>query len=122
MINVSYSYRVSSHITSKELDGTLYILDPHKGHLHTLNETAQLVWTQIIQKSSVTTIIQSVVNTYQVSDRQAKKDVYQLIERWTKLGIIELVLPRANKISHKKPSSPQHPKRKNQRQVTISKK
>ena len=107
--------RIQRHITEKELDGVLYLLDPQKGHLHTLNETAKVIWTQLKQNKSISQIIEAVVEQFNVRPGEAKKDVLQFLKRMTRLETLAVSPQKSGKKSNKQPSSSQQSERKHQR-------
>lgn len=89
MILLSTKPKSNRRITAKELNGVMYILDPHKGQLHTLNETAKLIWTQIQKRNTVSQIIDIIMHEFSVPYNIARKDVIDFLKRMEKFHVID---------------------------------
>lgn len=107
MIVLNTKPKSNRYITAKELNGVMYLLDPHKGQLHTLNETAKLIWTQIQKRNTVSQIIDIIMHEYSVSYNIAKRDVIEFLKRMKKFHVIDSnsVNRKSGKNSNEKSSS-----------------
>lgn len=112
MISLYIKPKIKRHITSKEFEGTLYLLDPHKGHLHTLNDTAKIIWVDLQKHKTVGEIINTVTNQFNVSYSIAKKDALEFIRRMIRLQVVDINVLDLQSIKkrHKHASSSQKTK------------
>lgn len=81
-------FRIKKGIASKKLDGTLYLLDPNKGHLHTLNESAEVIWRCIRNNLSFEEIVRQITDEFNVSPQIAKKDAKTFLGMLVKLKVL----------------------------------
>src|SRR6201987_2232158 len=63
----------------REIDGEAVIISPEDSHVHELNETASLIWTNADGKHSVDEIAGVIAARYDVELLEAKADVDELI-------------------------------------------
>ncbi len=59
----------------REIDGEAVIISPEDSHVHELNETASLVWSNADGKHSVDEIAGVIAARYEVALPEAKADV-----------------------------------------------
>lgn len=90
MIRLSDVLIINRHITSKELESVLYLLDPEHGHLHTFNDTAKFIWSRLQKNTEVKDIILDIEHEYYVSHDQAKKDVLAFLEKMLQKNVLRI--------------------------------
>jgi Coenzyme PQQ synthesis protein D (PqqD) len=76
----------------REIDGEAVIISPEDSHVHELNETASLIWTNADGKHSVDEIAGVIAARYDVGLLEAKADVDELIGVLSAKGL--LVAPK----------------------------
>jgi hypothetical protein len=76
----------------REIDGEAVIISPEDSHVHELNETASLIWTNVDGKHSVDEIAGVIAARYEVELLEAKADVDELIGVLSAKGL--LVAPK----------------------------
>ena len=72
----------------REIDGEAVIISPKDSHVHELNETASLIWTNADGKHSVDEIVGVIAARYEVPLVEAKADVDELIEVLSAKGLL----------------------------------
>lgn len=90
MIRLSDSLAISKNIASKEMNGVLYLLDPQRGHLHTCNNTAKLIWRALEKKASIQNIIISIEQEYGITRSRAKNDVMTFLEKMVTMDVLRI--------------------------------
>ena len=73
----------------REIDGEAVIISPEDRHVHELNETASLIWTNADGKHSVDQIAGIIATRYEVELLEAKADVDELIEVLSAKGLLQ---------------------------------
>jgi hypothetical protein len=81
----------------REIDGEAVIISPEDSHVHELNETASLIWTNADGQRSVDEIASVMAGKYDVALEMAKSDVTELIEILFAKGL--LVTSKQAKVS-----------------------
>jgi hypothetical protein len=72
----------------REIDGEAVIISPEDSHVHELNETASLIWTNADGQHSVDEIAGVMAGKYDVALAMAKSDVTELIEILSAKGLL----------------------------------
>jgi hypothetical protein len=72
----------------REIDGEAVIISPEDSHVHELNETASLIWTNADGKHSVDEIAGVIAARYEVELLEAKADVDELIQTLSAKGLL----------------------------------
>jgi Coenzyme PQQ synthesis protein D (PqqD) len=72
----------------REIDGEAVIISPEDSHVHELNETASLIWTNADGQHSVDEIAGVMAGKYDVALAVAKSDVAELIEILSGKGLL----------------------------------
>ncbi len=72
----------------REIDGEAVIISPEDSHVHELNETASIIWTNADGKHSVDEIAGVIAARYEVELLEAKADVQELIEVLSGKGLL----------------------------------
>lgn len=72
----------------REIDGEAVIISPEDSHVHELNETASIIWTNADGKHSVDEIAGVIATRYEVALLEAKADVDELIEVLSAKGLL----------------------------------
>ncbi len=84
---------VSSYIQKKdvifqEVDGFVHILDQKKDAIVTLNDTATLLWSTLTQAHSLDSLVEVLLNTYEIDSETATHDVNEFLNTMLKAGFI----------------------------------
>ena len=79
----------NSKLAWREIDGEAVIISPEDSHVHELNETASLIWTNADGKHSVDEIAGVIAARYEVELLEAKADVEELIEVLSAKGLLQ---------------------------------
>lgn len=80
----------AKHLITKFLGEQAFIFDSKRVQVHTLNETASLIWQLVNKKHSLKQIITEICRQYDVSEKQAKKDVTEFIEKYIRKKMVEV--------------------------------
>lgn len=72
----------------REIDSEAVIISPEDSHVHELNETASIIWTNADGKHSVDEIVGVIAARYEVELPEAKADVDELIEVLSAKGLL----------------------------------
>jgi hypothetical protein len=72
----------------REIDGEAVIISPEDSHVHELNETASIIWTNADGKHSVDEIAGVIATRYEVELPEAKADVDELIGVLSAKGLL----------------------------------
>lgn len=91
MYSANTKFEKKDHISYKIVDNVLYILDPHKGHLYTLNSTAKYIFMELMSKKTVADTMQSLKQRYQlkITERNLKADIISIVTLLQKQNIIK---------------------------------
>lgn len=76
------------HLITKFLGEQAFIFDTKRVRVHTLNETASLIWQLINQKSTLGGIIKEVCRQCDVTEKKAKKDVIEFLEKYVRRNMV----------------------------------
>jgi len=68
----------------KKVEGVVYILDSRNATIHTLNKSASFIWNQLKTPCSISTIISSVCDRFEVKKEKAQEDVLKFISKYLK--------------------------------------
>ncbi|MBN2144751.1 MAG: PqqD family protein [Candidatus Aureabacteria bacterium] len=82
------SFKIPSHVTWKDLDSGLILLDLQTSCYYTLNETASSLWRALMKKKSEQEILRSIQDEFDCLESQAKADIREQIEFLLKEGLI----------------------------------
>lgn len=90
-ISLNTKIKVNPKIVYKKLKGSFYLLDPDKGKVHILNETASFIWEAVKKSAKVGEIIDSMVKEFNVKKEVARKDVLEFINKYLERKFIKIV-------------------------------
>ena len=91
--NLNTKIKTNSKVISKKLKRNTNLLDPDRGRVHILNETASFIWEEIRKGVKVRKIIDDIVIEFDVKKEVAQKDVLEFISKYQKNNIINIVKP-----------------------------
>lgn len=74
-------YKINKGFIMENIGDTITIFDPDHSQLYTLNEVASGIFTLIKKNKNIPEIIDYIVETYKISEKTAKKDVFSLIKQ-----------------------------------------
>ena len=75
----------------KEIEGVVYILDPRKATIHTLNKTASFIWRKLRTTHSIKKIVDLVCDRFEVKKERAQSDVMKFISKYLKEEFLQEV-------------------------------
>ena len=75
---------------SPDLSGDVVILDLNNGIYYELNQTGARIWNLIQQPRSVESILDTLLEEYDIDARQCEADLTAVIEDMTKHGLVEI--------------------------------
>jgi len=81
-------YKLSSRFVTEELDNKIVLLDTKTLLLFHLNETASFIVKKIMCKKHKEEIVKLLIESYDVSQEKAKKDVEMLMKDLLKKKVI----------------------------------
>lgn len=84
---------LNSEFVVEEIDGELVILAPNQGQVHTMNESASILWRTLEQNSSLQNASACLTSTYALTPQEAETAVTDFLNQIQELGIRHL-LPR----------------------------
>jgi hypothetical protein len=87
-ITLSQKYKKKPRLKIRELGDELMVMDPKGERLHSLNETSAFIWKWATPKHSLEDVLAKMMEVYQVSPAQAKKDLLQTVGTLQKLGLL----------------------------------
>ena len=76
------------HLITKFLGEQAFIFDTKRVRVHTLNETASLIWRLINKKYSLKQIIKEICNKYNVTEKKSRKDVTEFLEKYIRKNMV----------------------------------
>lgn len=74
--------KISSKIIWKDIDNKIYILQPERREIHSLNETASFIWRLLAKNYDLKTIIKKLQGTYDVRPQVAKRDLLDFVNKF----------------------------------------
>jgi len=84
-------YKVKSQILQTPVaDDNILLLEPEQGYYFELNEISVLIFQGIQAQLNKSKIIENITKNYDVSHKEAEKDVVDLIEKLLIHSIIEI--------------------------------
>lgn len=89
MKKITPSYKVNKNIIFQKIDKQLVGFDIDNSSLFTFNETAEYIFSKIKAKTDPIRIASLLVKKYEVKEKEAIKDVLDLIKNLKKSKIIE---------------------------------
>ncbi len=80
----------SERQVSCELNDEVVILDLNNGIYYELDEVGARVWNMIQEPSTLSEIVNSIVDDYEVSWDECERDVQELIDEIAEKGLVEI--------------------------------
>lgn len=68
------------NVITKSINDEFIILDPSKGSLYRLNETAQQIWKITRSEKSISEIISSISIKFDIQDKKSEKEIIDFIK------------------------------------------
>lgn len=72
-------YRVCEHITSRKVDGEIFLMDLRSLNTYALNSTAAFVWSLIDGRSTREDIIRTALERYDIAPDICRGDIAELL-------------------------------------------
>lgn len=80
--------KIAEHVTWKNLDMGIVLLDLNTGNYYTLNETASLICQNIIEGNELNRIVDSIIEEYDCDEETGRADVQNQILYFKKENLI----------------------------------
>lgn len=77
-----------NHLITRELEDEFIVIDTEKAQVHSLNETAAVIWRICDDKLSVDDMAQGILEKFDVSFETAKSDVEKILGSFFEKGLI----------------------------------
>lgn len=74
----------SKEVIFKEVEGVVYILDPQKSIVRTLNRTASFIWQSLEKPQSIKQLAQLLSKEFSVKEKKAKEDLEEFALQYLK--------------------------------------
>jgi hypothetical protein len=79
---------VAEHVTWKDLDSGVVLLDLRDATYYTLNESASLIWRGLVEGRDQDSIVERLLEAYDCSQQQAQEDVSEVLLQFAKDGLL----------------------------------
>lgn len=73
-------YKINPKVAYREIKGEVFIVDTESSFLHKLNETASFIWKCIKKGLEEKEIVENLIDEFDVSYEEAKKDLVEFLE------------------------------------------
>jgi hypothetical protein len=83
--------RQSPHVSVKDIDGQIIILDRPHGKLHELNTTASYVWRCCDGRATVTEIVVATTHAFDADPITVERDVTDILQQLERVQLIEWI-------------------------------
>lgn len=81
----------NSTVIFKDVDGVIYIMDPEKVVIRTLNQTASFIWRVLKKPLTINQVASLLCEKYDVGMKEAVQDVESFIKKYLDIGYLERV-------------------------------
>lgn len=78
-----------SRVAFRVIEGEAFIMTPHNGWLHSLNETGTRIWQLIEEKRSLKSILETICSEYDTDEDTAMKDLSAFIKELEEKGMVK---------------------------------
>ncbi|MBN1983242.1 MAG: PqqD family protein [Chitinivibrionales bacterium] len=85
--------RINADLSIKKLDSEFYILDRQNSMIHCMNKTGSLIWEMLSTGASIQSIVETLTNTYEVSEETARNDLHEFFASCEKQKLIFIKSP-----------------------------
>ncbi len=82
------NYLKKNSLIIKQLEDELIIVDTENSQIHSLNETAAMIWKMLDHKLSVDNMAQSMLEKFNISVETAKSDVEKILKGFYEKGLL----------------------------------
>ena len=81
--------RQNPHVSVKDIDGQIIILDRPHGKLHELNTTASYVWRCCDGRATVSEIVAAIAREFDADPSTVERDVTGILQQLERVQLIE---------------------------------
>ena len=78
------------HYPFQKIENDIVIVDPKDRLMHQLNDVGSRVWELLINKQTVSAIINTVTDEYEVDQSNAEDDIIKLLDQMSELKLIKV--------------------------------
>jgi len=89
-LNSSDKFKPTQHLISKFLGNQVYIFDKKKIKVHTLNQTASLIWRLINKNQNLADITKRICSEFEVDKKTAQKDIVSFLKKYINQNMLTL--------------------------------
>ena len=79
---------ISSEVLTQEVGGETVILDLKSESYFGLDEVGTRIWQLLVEQEDIRTITATMLNEYDVEEKQLEKDIQNLLTQLNKAGIV----------------------------------
>lgn len=83
------SFLVPEHVSAREVEGELVILDLESGNFHVARGVGPRVWDMLAQGRSIDHVVGEVASRYGEDEARVRGDVVSFVEALVSKGILE---------------------------------
>lgn len=90
MNDLTLILKPNEDVLVQEVDNEILILDRKDNKIHQLNATASFIWKKCDESHSIEFIIKELINDFEISPEEARKDVLDTIRLLQENNLLEL--------------------------------
>jgi len=87
---MTQTIKISSEVLTQEVGGETVILDLKSESYFGLDEVGTRIWQLLQEQENIQTITATMLNEYDVEEKQLEKDIQNLLTQLNKAGIVTL--------------------------------
>jgi len=87
---MTQTIKISSEVLTQEVGGETVILDLKSESYFGLDEVGTRIWQLLQEQKDIQTITATMLNEYDVEEKQLEKDIQNLLTQLNKAGIVTL--------------------------------
>jgi hypothetical protein len=81
-------FRINPDLSIRKIDNEVFIYDRDKAFVHMFNETGALFWDALQKGMSPETIINELVETYEIGYDEAETDLNEFMDKLKSLNVL----------------------------------
>jgi hypothetical protein len=82
-------FKIAEHLSVREIDNEIFILNRNDSHLHTFNESGAMLWKAMARCDSSDAMVDEIMLFYEVNHARAEKDVAEFLGELLTMHLIE---------------------------------
>lgn len=81
--------KIKKGLAFRRIAGEMFVVDSRRAELHELNGSAALIWEGLAAGRSEAAIVSSLVEEFEVSEKQARADMADFLKALAEAGLLE---------------------------------